>query len=314
MVGPYKCAKCDAKFADSAHLRRHLARKTPCNPILDRDPVSTKPTCRYCGRQFTKQPALSRHMTQRCKIANSEEGMDKLMEHTLARQNRELNAKVDRLAEMLEKQLALVAQGAPQMAIQNQGDAMVNTGPIQVNNTNNTLNIVKVKIIPWARDGCLNISAEQMAAAFRENERLAEYAKWPEHELTNPEKAPPFISELFMDLIKRAHADPASRNVYLNPKRSDQVLVCVGDDEHWEVLPFDEATRVMHDGVKRKISVVILTNDERNKVPLGAQNALSLAGLMYEDEPEAYVKRARVPMAAHLATLALQASAPKIVQ
>jgi phosphoglycolate phosphatase-like HAD superfamily hydrolase len=240
--------------------------------------------------------------------------MDKLMEHTLARQNRELNAKVDRLAEMLERQLALVPQGVPQMAIQNQGDAMVNTGPIQVNNTNNTLNIVKVKIIPWARDGCLNISAEQMAAAFRENARLAEYAKWPEHELTDPEKASPFISELFMDLIKRAHADPASRNVYLNPKRSDQVLVCVGDDEHWEVLPFDEATRVMHDGVKRKISVVILTNDERNKVPLGAQNALSLAGLMYEDEPEAYVKRARVPMAAHLATLALQASAPKIVQ
>jgi phosphoglycolate phosphatase-like HAD superfamily hydrolase len=237
--------------------------------------------------------------------------MDKLMEHTLARQNKELNAKVDRLAEILEKQMASAPSGA------SQGETVMNTGLIQVKQVNNTTqniqnNIMHVKIIPWGSDGCLNISAEQMAAAFRENARLAEYAKWPEHELTDPEKAPPYISELFMDLIKRAHTDPASRNVYLNPKRSDQVLVCVDSDEHWEVLPFDGATRVMHDGVKRKISVVILTNEERKKVPLSAQNALSLAGLMYEDEPEEYVKRAKAPMAAHLANLALHGPAPRL--
>ncbi len=255
--------------------------------------------------------SMYRHMRQYCKIANSDEGMDLLMEHTLQRQIAEQNAKIDRLTELLERQIG----GAPLPVTGPIAQAnMVQAKQVQVNNNtqntqntqNMTQNIVKVKITPWSKDCCFNITAEQMAAAFVENERLAEYAKWPEHDLTDPEKAPPFVSELFMDLIKRAHEDPASRNVYLNPKRSDQVLVCADDDEHWEVLPFDEATRVMHDGVKRKISVVILKNEERKKVPLNAQNALSLAGLMYEDEPEEYVKRAKAPMAAHLANLALR--------
>jgi hypothetical protein len=37
---------------------------------------------------------------------------------------------------------------------------------------------------------------------------------------------------------------------------------------------------------------------ERQQLPLEAQNALSMAGLLYESEE--YVKRAKAPMSAHL--------------
>jgi hypothetical protein len=71
---------------------------------------------------------------------------------------------------------------------------------------------------------------------------------------------------------------------YLNPRRADQVLVHKKSGT-WEVLSLAEATRLLFDGV------------ERQRLPLEAQNALSMAGLLYEDEPDEYVKRAKAPMA-----------------
>jgi hypothetical protein len=50
-----------------------------------------------------------------------------------------------------------------------------------------------------------------------------------------------------------------------------------------------------------------MTAAERRQLPLEAQNALSMAGLLYDDEPEEYVRRAKAPMAAHLVNTAPQA-------
>ena len=105
-----------------------------------------------------------------------------------------------------------------------------------------------------------------------------------------------------MDLVKRGHSDPAARNVYLNPRRADQALVHMKSGK-WEVLPLTEATRLIFDGVAQTIHRVTLSYEERKQLPLEAQNTLSLAGLLYEDEPEKYVKRAKDPMSAHLTNL-----------
>jgi hypothetical protein len=43
-----------------------------------------------------------------------------------------------------------------------------------------------------------------------------------------------------------------------------------------------------------------MTSAERRQLPLEAQNALSMAGLLYDDEPEEYARRASRPMMAHL--------------
>jgi ribosomal protein L37AE/L43A len=69
-MASFQCAKCEAVFADNAHLKRHQARKTPCDPVVQVDAERKGLSCRYCGRAFTTRPALSRHERHRCKIAN----------------------------------------------------------------------------------------------------------------------------------------------------------------------------------------------------------------------------------------------------
>ena len=115
----YTCKRCDKAFCDNANLRRHEARKTPCQPIVVQPVEGVKNSCRYCGRQFASHSSMYRHIRQNCKIANSEKGVEKLLDHTLQRQNAELLACVDKLADIVEKmsrQLALAAPAAQQIA------------------------------------------------------------------------------------------------------------------------------------------------------------------------------------------------------
>ena len=287
----YACRRCDKSFCDNANLRRHEARKTPCQPIVDRPVNVIKNTCRYCGRVFSSQSAMYRHIRQSCKIANSDEGMEKLLDHTLQRQNAELLARVDKLTSMVEK----MVMGPPTI----QHAEQVNNAQ-QVNNavTNNTV----VHIHPWDGDRRIGVELTHILAAFTDNAKLREYSRMGDHELTDPTIAPPYVTELLMDLTRRAHADPASRNIYLNPRRADQALVHKKNGT-WAVLPLTEATRLIFDGVAATIHHTTMTLAERRQLPMEAQNALSMAGLLYDDEPEEYVKRAKAPMSAHLVNI-----------
>ena len=242
--------------------------------------------------------------------------MDKLFEHTLKRQTQEMTEMREENAKMREqvRELALLLKGQLKVGSgttrQIEGATSVNastinnTTNIQVNQVNqiNQVNIVKPEV-PWDGEKRINVSTAQIAAAFAENARLKEYVRLEEHQLTDPEIAPPYVAELLMDLTKRAHADPAARNVYLNPKRADQALVHMATGK-WEVMALQEATRLIFDGVAKAMVRVTLSNEERRQLPLEAQNALAMAGLLYDDEPEEYAKKAKAPMAAHLANTA----------
>jgi len=332
MAADRTCPKCGSVFAYPWKLKRHQQRKTSCEPILDANAApDAAHKCRYCGRAFTTQQALSRHTLHRCKIANSEEGMEKLFEHTLQRQLAEqklateqqklaaeqqklaaerqsakvdaLQAQVAELATLLKGQLA----GAPRPAgAAIERAVVVNAGPTtniaqQTNNVQVTQNIIQ--ILPWDGDRRISVDAGQIAAAFAENGRLKEYAGWSDHEMVDPDRAPPYVAELYVDLTKRAHADPSARNVYLNPRRSDQALVHMAGGK-WEVLPLGETTRLLFDGITADLRRVTLTATELKQLPAEAQNAVSMAKLMYQGEPEEYVVRAKGPMSAHLVNTA----------
>ena len=245
---------------------------------------------------------MSRHVKQYCRIANSEEGMEKLLDYTLQRQVAEQNtklteqnAKIDKLTTIVEKMSGQLALASQQIAQPIQHAGQVNNGAV----TNNTV----VNIHPWDGDRRIGVELAHILAAFTDNAKLREYARMGDHELTDPVIAPPYVTELLMDLTRRAHADPASRNVYLNPRRADQALVHKKSGA-WEVLPLAEATRLIFDGVAATIHHTTMTLAERRQLPLEAQNALSMAGLLHDDEPAEYVKRAKAPMAAHLVNTA----------
>ena len=224
----------------------------------------------------------------------------------LEAQNADQSAKIDRLASLMEQQLQLVA--APARAPTTPTAQAVHGSPKVANFTTqsaetitNTTNIVNIH--PWDGDRRINVSVAEIAAAFAENGRLREYTGYNDHELADHKIASPNVVELLMDLVRRGHASPESRNVYLNPRRADQVLVHMKDGK-WEVMELARATRLLFDGLAATIHGVAVSWGEVRALPMEAQNALSIAGMLYEERPDEYVDQAKKPMVAHLANMA----------
>jgi hypothetical protein len=249
--------------------------------------------------------------------------MEKLMDRTIQRQLTAQTAKVDalqaqvaaqsaqmnRLAELLEKQLALAPQGAATLTTnvtQHVERAnQVNNGP--VTNTTN----VQINIRPWGGDDRVVIPATMLRAAFTENERLVEYCRLSDEERVDAELAAPYVMEALVDLVKRAHADPLARNVYLNPRRADQVMVF--DEETWRIVTLVEAIRALFDGVADNIHRIIVTDAERGQLPLDVQAAASWVPNLYEDAPDKYVAKAKPQVSAHLANMTPLGSASRTI-
>ncbi len=239
------------------------------------------------------------------------------MEHTLQRQLAAVQAQNARMEAQVLELTALVRQqiAAPAPATEAGRDlvpapvalppAVGITAPVatvqaahQIVNVQN--NILMFPTVPWDGEGPrVRIGTAQIVAAFAENARLREYTGYSDYELADHAVASPYVTELMVDLVRRGHASPEARNVYLNPRRADQVLVHLRSGQ-WEVRSLADATRLMFDGVAEGIHRVVLSDEERRRLPLEAQNALAIAGMLYEEEPDEYVKRAKAPMMAHL--------------
>jgi hypothetical protein len=141
-----------------------------------------------------------------------------------------------------------------------------------------------------------------IAAAFTENPLLADYCEMGDHDKTDEEKAKTYIVEALMELTKRAHADPVYRNIYLNPNRSDQAMVCV--DKKWEAYPLYEATRVMFESVASEIrAATSMYLPEKDKLPIEIQGSACYVPQMYRGNPKQYIDMARSLIVAHLANL-----------
>lgn len=302
----HRCEVCGKTFRVPAHLKRHRNRKTPCAPILD-PKTDNAIACRYCGRSFASEPSMKRHVRQYCKIANSEEGMEKLMEHTLQKQLADQGSKIDEQSakvDTLQRQLAeltTLLKGQIAMAPKPPVPSvtLVNTGPV----TQTTTNITNINIRSWSGDDRIIIPVSMVRAVFAENPRLVEYCGLSDADKTDAEGAAPYVLEALVSLVKRAHAaDPASRNVYINPRRADQVLVF--DEAAWRVLTLVEAIRTLFDGVADRLQTITVTDRERVQLPFDIQAAASWIPSLYYGEPDEYVRKARAPMSAHLANMA----------
>ena len=244
--------------------------------------------------------ALTRHVKQRCKIANSDEGMDQLMNHTLQRQLAEQNTKIDELTKIV-RQLATgqTAVAAP---------APVNIAPVVnntvVNNNNSTTINNTIVVNPWDSSYFIKITPADITAMFAENQTANDYVyKLEDRERTDPKTAPTYIYVMFMDLVKRSHADPISRNIYQNPRRADQVMVFL-ENGRWALISNTEAIDRLFQGVADKLHKIIMTDAQRRELLTEHQNAIAWAEIAYKDEPQDYVKLAKPAMSAHFANMA----------
>jgi hypothetical protein len=313
------CHRCNKTFAAPCRLKTHLARKTPCEAILDDVAPAKDHPCKFCGRTFTSRPSALRHMRQSCKIAGSEEGMEMLMEHTVQRQLAQRDEKMARMEEnmekltaLLEKQTALAAAtsstavalpaansqtvAAPAVASTvNNVIGTLNTGPILNINT-------QINIRSWEGNDRLVIPTAMLVAAFTQNPKLMNYCQLPDAEKVDAELAAPYVVEALVDLLRRAHSDPAGRNVYLSPKRADQVMVF--DEKSWKTLTLVEAIRVLCDTIANRIRRACTTDSERKLLPLGVQAAAAWVPTLYDGSSEDYIELVKPQITAHLANTA----------
>jgi hypothetical protein len=251
---------------------------------------------------------MRRHVRQSCKIANSEEGMDRLMEHTLQRQNAALAAKVDAQNEKIDRLTALVEQislmpavraAPPPLKAEPRANLAPHIGTVNVTNHITQVTTV-VNIKTFDSEDRIYIPVSLVKAAFTENPRLMEYCRMTDDERVDADKAAPYVLEALVDLVRRAHRDPLYRNVHLNPRRADQVMVCIGEEQRWEVRGLIDVIRVLFDGVADNLHRLIVTDKERTQLPFDVQSAASWVPNLYEDEPERFVTSGKAPMAAHL--------------
>jgi len=64
----FQCEKCGNTFSSRFNLERHLNRKTPCDPIIEKK-KELDFSCIYCNREFSRKQNLRRHLNS-CPIYN----------------------------------------------------------------------------------------------------------------------------------------------------------------------------------------------------------------------------------------------------
>jgi len=110
-----ECHRCHKEFSRPTHLRKHMARKTPCALIIEpeelpaevqADPDLEKKRCHFCGRVFSSYIGKQRHIRTACKIApnqrNGNTGMELLYQHVLRQDARQEEQEARHAAEMAE--------------------------------------------------------------------------------------------------------------------------------------------------------------------------------------------------------------------
>lgn len=281
----HECERCGATFGAKQTLQRHLQRKHPCIRIANR--------CKRCGRNYSTPSNLTRHVKT---CIPPERAADADLRAEIA----ELRALLVRAinspglggeAKHAAAAAAAVAAGAPATVV-------------QVNNTvNNTVNNVQVSIRPWgAEAGRIEITAKLLNEVFEGSRVLRDYCGMKFRDQMDENTAMSYVVEGMVELARRAHAEPEARNIYLNPRRSDQVLVY--DGAGWRALALTEGVRRAFDEIGEGVRGVVLSDKLRAELTPDVETGVTGVHMVYGAAPERVALEARGQMAAHLTNMA----------
>ncbi len=319
------CDKCGKVFKYPAHLRTHKAGVRSCVAVETANPAQQMHKCQHCDRPFMSHHSMMRHIRQSCKMVDVD--IETKQQHTAQRQmaiqtvkmetqSAEVRAEIKVLTDLVrllvthtgvDANVGVVARAAVDaapVAARAPAAGVVNNIQNNVNAPTITTNITiqaaaAVNITPWDSPDYITVSLADILAAFAENPKLRQYLHMDDFELSDFEKAPPYVIELFIELLLRAHLLEVARNIYLNPSRADQVMVRMKTGS-WDVAPLNDSIEHLFNGIARRLHMITITNEERTKLPYDIQNAISICEMMYKDHPDVYIKLAKEVIVAHL--------------
>lgn len=236
------CDRCGKRFPLPCRLKAHLARKTPCAPILEaqdlpperlEDPDLDKKQCRFCGRVFTTYTSMRRHVRTACRIPpnerNGDAGMELLYKHTVAQQQKQTEA----LTEQVSKMATMLQQLAPAPTAP---AATTNSGEIAVQGDQNEVKVDNSKHQDNSQDNSQHITINVFG-----QERLDHITRDQVHQILTGAKGFALSNAAVQAVLQAAmlaYRDPAhpeNLTCYLPNKKKNDALVHGGAG--WEIQP-----------------------------------------------------------------------------
>lgn len=267
------CEKCGKTFESRRNLERHLARTRPCGPTLEVVEVKGGVhCCRDCGGLFSRSDSLTRHKKICPAAPRGGDGPEPRPPIVQNIQNVQNNITVFAPVTTNHVTTTILAVGAGAVAsCAPAGWPPGWAAPLG-------------RPAPFPSD--FTIPLEVLRRALPSDVREMEACRRGE---------PMAIAALMVEIVRHMHADPKERNMYLNPKRADQVLVYI--PERWQVRPLLEAVGLVFDHVAGEIAEAL---------PLADPPLLRLAHAAREGfhaKRDEVVRRSCKAMSAHLADI-----------
>ncbi len=221
------CNRCGTVFPKPFKLARHLARKTACELVLERDVGlvvgNGNQVCRFCNRGFSCYTAMRRHVREHCKVApnakNGDSGMERLYDHTVQKQITELKAQNAQQSAQITEILALLRQGASSSS-----SAQV-AGHVAIQgNQNEVDNSKKIYINIFGQEKLDHVTAGRIKTILDEC-------------LQRP-ALPTAVDEAVLRTAMLVYSDPSrpeNLTAYLPNKKTNDALVHT--EAGWEVQP-----------------------------------------------------------------------------
>ncbi len=305
------CPKCAKEFDAPSRLRRHLARKTPCELVVPKKEEGEGPhACGACNRTFTTKQAKSRHVRESCKAQNKKtgEGLDQ-----------KVQALQQQVAGILQQQQKSNVNETQKFQATN---LIVNNGPV-IQTTNSNIDNSHKVLNNVINDNSKKLTVNQQIANFTPvPDPLPGWpTKWPPPlvdprpffascaiELSELQQAaarldaadtaachkgePRAVSALLIEILRQLHENPEQRNIYLSPDRGDQALVFV--PRQWSLKSLQDVTHHIFKQVVNELADLPMQGSSKEK---------SLAAGMkegFEKKPQAVVQTSNSAMTAHL--------------
>lgn len=293
----FECERCGAILASKQNLQKHMLRKNPCVGSAARH------RCDRCGRTYGRFDNLARH-AKGCALLKCAVELDPEY--------------------IIEAAAPLVRDATHQSSARESEDdeKCAHQRPTVMNNTNvniNQVNVQNVQILAVGAGGPVAslaprgwprkwppppaepspfeptrfaISLETLRRAIASKAIDAEASKRGD---------PAAVARLLVEIVRVVQEDPRERNMYINPKRADQVLVYMPD--RWEVRPLLAAVEQVLGHAAEELTEATPNGDQR------LRNLAQEARKCFRDQPGAVVKSSRAAMATHLQNMQLSLGA-----
>lgn len=211
MEPKYYCSSCNYQAKQKSHYDKHMltlkhqkstqnqqkvnSESTQSQPLGN---TASKPTCKYCEKQFTTKQAMYRHIKYSCK-KNDDEDIKELV-RLLNLQQKE-NKVMQKENKVMKKQ---IQQLTKKLQIQNMSNSHNNTMTNSHNTLNNNNNIYHIQILNHDQTDYSHLTANDYKRCIRD------------------------VNHCVKTLICKVHFDPnkpENHNIYISNIKSKYVMV-----------------------------------------------------------------------------------------